>query len=165
MDEVENKQSLDEKYVQALKKHRQAMYRVAFMMLKSPADAEDAVSMATVNTYRAIGRIHAWDAIKAYLMRVTVNACHDILRKRKREAVADVDVLLATQQTAPATTPIWMYTQQLPMPLRMVIQLRYGEDLSLKEIGQILRIPKGTVSSRLSRAQAMLRELIEKEGL
>ncbi len=157
---MDAKQSLDARFVEALKAHREAMYRVAFAMLRSAADAEDAVSAATVNAYRAAQRIRNWDAVKAYLLRVTVNACHGILRKRKREVAADTEALLELQ-SAPENTPLWMYTQQLPPHMRTVLQLRYGEEMRLDDIAAALRLPKGTVSSRLSRAQAMLRQLMQ----
>ena len=86
-DPMEAKRSLDAKFVDALSRHRLSMYRVALSILKSPADAEDAVSDATLNSYRVIRRIRDWDAIKPFLMRVTINACYGILRKRKREVM------------------------------------------------------------------------------
>lgn len=160
---MESKQRLDEKFVEALKVHRGAMYRVAYTMLRSAADAEDAVSSATLNAYRSASRIRNWDAARAYLMRVTVNACHDTLSRRKRETVAESEALW-NSKAAPEHTPIWMYTQQLPWQMRIVLQMRYGEDMRLEDIAAALRIPKGTVSSRLTRAQAMLHQLMKQEG-
>jgi RNA polymerase sigma-70 factor (ECF subfamily) len=160
---VETKQTLDERFVEALKANRGAMFRVAYMMLRSAADAEDAVSTATLSAYRSILRIRNWDVVRAYLVRITVNTCHNTLRKRKREIAVETDILCETQ-IAPEETPIWMYTQQLPLQMRIVLQMRYGEDMRLEDIAVVLRIPKGTVSSRLTRAQAMLRQLMEKEG-
>jgi len=161
--QVESKEKRDARFVEALRAHRQSMYRVAFSMTRSAADAEDAVSQATLNAYEAAGRVRDWGAIKAYLLRVTVNACHDILRKRKKEQAADTDALLRDRAAA-EETPVWMYTQQLPLKLRLVLEMRYGEGLGLQDIAGILRVPRGTVSSRLSRAQDLLKQLMEKEG-
>lgn len=160
---METKQSLDARFVEALTCHRKAMYRLAHTMLRSSADAEDAVSAATLQAYRAVWRIRSWESIKPYLMRVTVNACHDLLRKRKREMALDVDTVLATQ-AAPEETPIWIYTQQLPLPMRTVLQLRYGEDLPIQDIAKILRVPRGTVASRINRAKQELKRRMKKEG-
>jgi RNA polymerase sigma-70 factor (ECF subfamily) len=162
-DPMEAKNSLDGMFVDALRRHRLSMYRVALSMLKSPADAEDAVSDATLNAYQAIRRIRDWDAIKPYLMRVTVNACNGILRKRKREPIREAEAIL-TATAFRDETPLWTLMQQLPPNMRIVLQMRYGEDMALQEIAKALRIPKGTVSSRLNRAQKELKRQMEKEG-
>ena len=160
---METKQNLDARFVEALTCHRKAMYHLAYAMLRSSADAEDAVSAATLQAYRAARRIRSWESIKPYLMRVTVNACHDLLRKRRRETALDVETMLATR-AAPEETPIWMYTQQLPLPMRTVLQLHYGEGLPLQDIAKILRVPRGTVASRIHRAKLELKRRMEKEG-
>jgi RNA polymerase sigma-70 factor (ECF subfamily) len=159
---MEAKNSLDGMFVDALRRHRLSMYRVALSMLKSPADAEDAVADATLSAYQAIRRIRDWEAIKPYLIRVTVNACYGILRKKKREPVQETETILAAK-TISDETPLWMMTQQLPPDMRIVLQMRYGEDMQLHEIAKALRIPKGTVSSRLNRAQKELKRHMEKE--
>ncbi len=162
-DQVETKEQLDGLFVSALEKHRISMYRVAYVILKSAADAEDAVSAATLGCYQAVRRIRSWDAIKPYLVRATVHASYDIAKKRRREAAADMDVVLATHASA-EETPLWMYTQRLPTDMRIVLQLRYGEDMRLEDIAKALRVPKGTVSSRITRAQQQLKQWMEQEG-
>lgn len=160
---LETRQSLNDRFVAALKEHRLTMYRVARSMLKTDADAEDAVSAATLSAYRAMERIRDWGSIRPYLIRVTVNACHHTLRQRRREIVSDTEPLLS-ERAAPEETPLWMYLGPLPAPSRVVLQLRYGEGLPIEEIARALRIPKGTVSSRIHRAQNELRKLMKKEG-
>jgi len=160
---MEAKRSLDAKFIDALSRHRLSMYRVALSILKSPADAEDAVSDATLNSYRVIRRIRDWDAIKPFLMRVTINACYGILRKRKREPIQEAGMIPAAL-SAGDETPLWMLTWQLPPAMRTVLQMRYGEDMPLHEIAEALHVPKGTVSSRLNRAQKELKRQMEKEN-
>ncbi|MDO5378346.1 MAG: sigma factor, partial [Clostridia bacterium] len=75
-----SKAERDERFVQAVREHREAMYRVALSMLRSKADAEDAVSEATVQAYAHLNALRSWDAVRAWLMRITVNACHATLR-------------------------------------------------------------------------------------
>lgn len=162
-DRVETREQLNALFVGALAQHRASMYHTAYAILRSSADAEDAVSAATEGCYRALRRIRSWDAIKAYLIKATIHASYGILRKRKHETAADLDVVLATVQRA-EDVPIWMYTQRLPTHMRIVLQLRYGEDMPLKEIARMLGVTKGTVSSRLSRAQEQVRQWLEQEG-
>ena len=151
-------------FVDAVQAMRERMYRVARMMLRTDADAEDAVSTATMIAWKQLPRLRSLDALPAYLTRCTVNAARAMLRRRKRETLMDAAHLPERPAQSGKDTPVWMYLQRLPEKYRMPLALRYGEDLSLKDTAEILRIPCGTVSSRASRGLAMLRKELEKEG-
>ncbi len=140
---------------------RLSMYRVARVMTRSDADAEDAVSAATVSAWEHVGKLRNKEALPGYLMRCTVNACHLILRRKQRETAAD-DLETLFQPNV-AETPLWMYLSRLPEKFSLPLQLRYGENLSLEDTASILRIPKGTVSSRCSRGLEILRSQLGKE--
>lgn len=161
---MEAKRAKDELFVEALTAHRDAMYRVALTMLRSPADAEDAVSEATLNAYTHMNALRRWDAVRPWLMRITVNACHRTLRGRKREIPVESEALNAAQEARETETPIWAYVGALPEKYSVVLQMFYGEDMSLEEIGRALRLPKGTVSSRISRGRQELRKRMEQEA-
>ena len=150
-------------FVDAVQAMRERMYRVARMMLHTDADAEDAVSTATMIAWKQLPRLRSLDALPAYLTRCTVNAARAMLRRRKRETLMDAAHLPERPAQSGKDTLVWMYLQRLPEKYRMPLALRYGEDLSLKDTAEILRIPCGTVSSRASRGLAMLRKELEKE--
>ena len=150
-------------FVDAVQATRERMYRVARMMLRTDADAEDAVSTATMIAWKQLPRLRNLDALPAYLTRCTVNAARAMLRRRKRETLMDAAHLPERPAQSGKDTPVWMYLQRLPEKYRLPLALRYGEDLSLKDTAEILRIPCGTVSSRASRGLAMLRKELEKE--
>ena len=159
---METKQERDAWFVQAVRAHRAAMYRVALSMLHERADAEDAVSEATMQAYAHLGSLRARENARAWLMRITINACHAALRRRKREAVREIgeEELVAQPQES---TPLWALVAQLPPKYGCVLQMFYGEDMRVEEIARALRLPKGTVSSRISRGRRLLRALLEKE--
>ena len=56
-----------------------------------------------------------------------------------------------------------MYLDTLPQHMRVILTLRYGENLPIDEIAHMLRIPRGTVSARLTRAKRKLAEQLGKE--
>lgn len=150
-----------ERFLLAVEARKHAMYRVALMMLRHKADAEDAVSDAVEAAWRRIGAIRDLNALPAYLMRSVINACHAALRKRGRESAVE-----APEQYLPPVheeTPVWMYLGNLKERYRLPLMLRYGEGMTNQEIAQILRIPRGTVSSVLSRGLKTLRKQIEME--
>lgn len=159
----EEKADRDERFIQAVREHRGAMYRVALSMLRSRADAEDAVSEATVQAYAHLDALRSWDAARAWLLRITVNACHAALRRRRRELpqeLDDADLAIAGPELH---TPIWAHVAKLPPKYGGALQMYYGEDMSVEEIARALRLPQGTVSSRLTRGRRMLRERLQKE--
>ncbi|NLD35203.1 MAG: RNA polymerase sigma factor [Clostridiales bacterium] len=159
---MSDKQQRDERFVQALGDHRAQMYRVALAMLRSPQEAEDAVSQATLKAYAGLHRLRSWDSVRPWLMRITVNAAHQTLRRRKRETVYPAEAL-PEPPTSAQETPLWMYLDTLPHDMRVILTLRYGENLPIDEIAHMLRIPRGTVSARLTRAKRKLAEQLGKE--
>ncbi len=108
-----------ETFCDLIREHRKAMFRVARSILRSDADAEDAVGEATVKAYISFGRLRKLGSFK-----------------------------------------LWSAVGQLGDEFRAVTVLFYYEDLSIREIGRILRIPVGTVNSRLSRAREKLRAIL-----
>ena len=86
-------------FIEAVKARRQAMWRVAYNLLHSDADAEDAVSTATEQTWKALPRIQDEDRLPVYLMRCTVNAARTELRKRRKtEPLEDYQDTLAAPE-------------------------------------------------------------------
>lgn len=141
--------------------NQHGLYRLALMMLRNVADAEDAVAQGLENCWRKLGLIRQEDMLAAYLTRCVMNVCRDMLRKRKRETVADnLEIFIQPQK---AETPIWMYLSALDDKYRIPLMLRYSENLPNTEIAKILHLPTGTVSSRIARGLNILRNQMEKE--
>ena len=152
----------DERFVTAVRAHSPAMFRAAWSLLRNNADAEDAVSTAIVNCYQGLHRIRSWDAIRAYLIRATVNAGYDMLRRGQREYAAQ-DMEAFQPEIPREETPVWVYLTGLPPKSRLIMQLRYGEDMPVKEIARILRLPRGSVSVTISRTLKLLKQQLEQE--
>ena len=148
-------------FAQTAENCRAAMYRVALGMLRSEADAEDAVSEAVIAAFSHLSRIHNMQALPGYLMKCTVNACHATLRRRKKEISADT--MEAYGEANENAGNIWQYVHHLPEKYRLPLLLRYGEEWPLKEIARFLHVPKGTASARISRGLDMLKQELEKE--
>lgn len=151
-------EQLTERYISAVRERRDAMYRTALAILGTPSDAEDAVSEAAENTWAHLNSIRNPEAIPTYLMRSAVNAAKGILRRRKREIATEEASVF--DREAPQEAPLWEYLGHLPEKYRLPVLMRYGEVLPEQEIAQILRLPRGTVSSRLARGLQILRKQI-----
>ena len=147
-------------FVETVREREKSLYRVAYVMLRRTADAEDAVMEGIEAAYRHLDHLRNDAALPAYLMRCTVNACHNILRRRKKETVADICEVY--KPTYCPEMPVWTYLLGLDEKYRLPIAMRYGEDMSIAEIARALRLPQGTVSSRISRGLKMLRNQMER---
>ena len=148
-------------FVQTVRGREKSMYRVAFVMLRRCADAEDAVAAGIERAYRHLDSIRDDNALPSYLMRCTINACRDVLRRRKNEdAVEDAEPYA---QASYPELPIWAYLMGLDEKYSIPLALRYGESMTVAEIARTLRIPQGTVSTRISRGLKMLRSQIERQ--
>ncbi|MBQ9263946.1 MAG: sigma-70 family RNA polymerase sigma factor [Clostridia bacterium] len=148
-------------FIETVRARRQALWRVAYGLLHSAADAEDAVSCAVEATWKHLGRLRSLDALPAYLMRSTIHAAHDELRRRKNTVPVELleNVLSAPREAQGIADYVWGMEEKY----RLLLMLKFDEGLQEKEIAQILRIPRGTVSSRISRGLEMLRRDMKKE--
>jgi len=141
-------------------------YRLAAHILSSPAEAEDAVQEALVLAWRGWPRLRAADRFGAWFDRILVNACYERLRGRKRRRS---EVLTPETEGRPADPfgatiardAVGRALHALTPEQRIVVVLRYWRDLSIEEIAERVRVPSGTVRSRLHYAMRTLRSEIE----
>ena len=148
-------------FIDAVQNRRRAMFRVAYSLLRSEMDAEDAVSSAVESTWKHLPRIRRKEALPAYLMRSVINAAHDELRRRKRMVTIEP---MGDALRAPDKDPgIADYVSHMDEKYRVPLLLKYDEGMQEREIAVILRLPRGTVSSRIARGLDMIRKEVKKE--
>lgn len=149
--------------------HLDSAVNLARWLLRSPADAEDAVQEAMLRAYRFFERFRGGDA-RAWLLQIVRNTCYSWLEKnRSSELMTEFDEELHPH---PAPTPETLAAQaderqrlmtaleSLPARSREVLVLREFEGCSYKEIAEITGIPIGTVMSTLSRARERLQRAL-----
>lgn len=147
-------------FIQAVSAKKASMYRVALLILKSSHDAEDACEDAVEITFRHLDSVRDDGAIPAYLMRCTVNACHAISKKRKKEiSHEDFEAILPPVFDE---SPIWAYLIGLDEKYSVPIAMRFSEDMPIAQIAQALTLPQGTVSTRISRGLKLLKNQMER---
>jgi RNA polymerase sigma factor, sigma-70 family len=151
-----------------------ALLRLAQRVLGDPEEARDLVQDALWKAYRSLERFRGDSSIKSWIWRITINEGIKRLRRRNRwKRVSDWLGLGQRQsmELEEKTTPlpdqqvehkrqlqaIQQLLAQLPDRQRMVVVLRYFEDLSIEEIGAALGIAPGTVKTHLIRAVRQLR--------
>lgn len=132
-------------------------YRIAGVILGSGPDAEDAVHDAVVQAWRAFGGLRDTARFEAWFQRILVNVCRDRLRKRKRSPVTEL-TLVTSRATPDDFAEIddrlaldRAYARLSPEQAITVV-LRFSADLTLEDVADRMRVPVGTVKSRLHTA-------------
>ena len=162
----------DAQFTALVQRQSRFVFRVAYAVLLNPHDAEDAVQETFLKLYRNGGWRNAENE-QAFLARVAWRLAVDRRRAAKpaesiadriddRESVADP----ASKQSGPEQALldanqhalIHAMIDGLPEELRLLLVLSASEELNAREIGAILRIPEGTVRTRLQRARQILRQ-------
>lgn len=140
------------------------LYRLALSHLQSREDAEDVVQDVFAKYLGEAGKLKDAEHERAWLIRVTVNACHDFLRKKKYRTHVPLDEISEiTAKDAEPLPDVFGMVAVLPEKYKTVIVLHYLEGYSVEEIGKIISISNSAVKMRLSRGRELLKKHMEKE--
>lgn len=128
---------------------------IAMSMLQNEKDCEDAIQTAILTAFEKLHTLRNEKYFKTWLVRILINVCNKQLKNRSRQAALSNDSQLT--ETAKESMEVRIAIEILPLKIRQVIVLYYFEQFSVKEISVILKIPKGTVMSRLARGRELLK--------
>jgi len=138
----------------------------ARLILRDPELARDAVQEASIRAWRDLPGLRDPDRLDAWLHRLVVNACLDLVRRRRRRVV-EVELSPIDLPTAPDAAGELADRQLLDEALarldpghRAVVALHYLLGMPLPEVAASLRIPLGTAKSRLHYALAAMRTTV-----
>lgn len=137
-----------------------ALYKTAMGILRSDADARDAVQQALLKAWEKRDSARE-GTFRGYLTRILINACRDIQRNRMRVFPAELPPL--PNKESADYGELYAAVDALPEGLRLPIYLKYLHDLSEKEAARALGIPVTTFKNRLHRARKALRKALDRE--
>ncbi|MAQ15339.1 MAG: RNA polymerase subunit sigma [Sandaracinus sp.] len=165
--------------------HLDALYGTAIRLTRTPSDAEDLVQDTLLRAYRFWDRFEAGTNLKAWLLRILtntfINRYRRTVRERKvfdgamatpvgegvmsRSAMRGLTKPIEDAQRRILATEIQRAIDELPEDHRMMILLADVEELSYKEIAEIVGCPVGTVMSRLHRARKGLQKKLIRQAI
>lgn len=155
-----------ERFTAVVEEAKDVMYRLSYGILKNRADAEDAVAESLLKAWEKLDSLKQGESLRGWLIRIVINTSKNILSARKRTIPFDQDELAAAisvQGESPGAG-LWSHVWEMTEVYRTVLLLYYYSGYSVKEIADVLRVPEGTVKSRLFRAREELRQIMEYEG-
>jgi RNA polymerase sigma-70 factor (ECF subfamily) len=164
-------------YAELVRRHAPVAMRTA-ALLGAGADTEDVVQEAFVKAYAALDRFRPGAPFRPWLLRIVANEARNLHRAAGRRAARELrcwtrtEPLLLTRPDDPAEAALSQERQEvlvrglagLSAPQRQVVTCRYLLDLDEAETAAVLGWPRGTVKSRLHRALARLRDVLDDDA-
>jgi len=152
-----------------IRRYQNMVFSLALHMLRSRPAAEDLAQEVFLRLYRSLQRLESEDHLVSWLRRVASHQCINEIRRRNHRQEFGTDTLPDTGQ-APELRDVFgaerleALVADLPEQARMVVVLRYQEDMPLAEIADVLSMPVNTVKSHLRRSIVALRERLTGKG-
>ena len=160
-------------FAQLMHRYAGAVYNLAYRMLGSAEDAEDASQEIFLRAYTRLSSFDRTRRFSTWLLSIGSNYCIDRLRRRRFAwlTLDDAAYALPSYEPGPERSAlsseqraiVQRALQRLPDNYRIVTVLRYWNDLSYEEISQATGLPESTIKTRLHRARHMLAEALGPE--
>ena len=146
------------------------LFRLALSYLQCSADAQDAVQDVFALYLKKSKEFTDTSHEKAWFVRVTVNRCLDLLRRKKVRNYIPIDeiaetIAQPTDEKAALAAEVNEYLAKIPEKNRAAIVLHYLEGYSVEETAEMLGISESAVKMRLSRGREALKSAMEKGKL
>lgn len=160
-------------YANIINKYKNQLYATILRMTKNPQDAQDLVQDAFIKVYRNLEKYDGSGPFAGWLYRIAINHCMDEFRKKRYSTVqVEIDESKVVNREHPEVVflkkeksrQLERLITTLPEDERLTILLRYVNEMSYEEIGEVMDMPLSTVRNKLHRAKKKMRETVKREG-
>ena len=153
-----------------VQRHQQAMVRVALRLTRDMEMAEDVVQESFLKAYQKLGSFEGRASFKSWLYQITMNTAKNRLRSLPRESVNVDDLQIAVNgnvdeglEDGDVREQIQAEIEKLPERQRLALTLRIFDDLSFKEIAEIMGCPYDTAKANYRHALLKLKDRFEND--
>ncbi len=156
-----------------VEKYQNKAFSVSFSIVHNQAEAEDVVQESFIKAYRKLSSFRGDSSFSTWFLRIVVNESIKIHRKKKLEASysinsmavyePDINQSIAKLNTADQQKYITLAMKQLPTREALILQLFYIEDLSLKQMEEILELNADHIKVLLFRARKQFLAILQLE--
>ena len=155
-------------FPELMQRHQHRVFSVCLRVLGDREDAADAVQDAFLSALRKLGQFRGDALFTTWLHRIAVNACYDILRKRRRQPMLHLaedpdgpereegEPVLDHAEEVAGTLDAAAALVHVPEEFRVALVLADVQDMPYEEIARVLDVPIGTVKSRVHRGRLAL---------
>ena len=142
-----------------VKRWQKRLWQHAYRLTYDSQAAWDITQQSWLGIIKGLGKLHDPASFKAWAYGITTNKSIDWIKKKSADKQISLDDISEQQCEEKKSIGVKELLAKLDMKKRLVLSLYYFEQLSITEISMALRIPKGTVKSRLSNARKDFKEL------
>ena len=153
-----------ERFTQLVLAQQRQMYRIAVSYTASSADAEDAMQEALLRAWSRRHTLRAETLFATWLTRILINECKTLLRKRKRMTPVGEWPALAAPPKDERAAEVRRALFALPDRYRLPLVLNLLEGYTMQEIAGMLKLPLGTVKSRVARGKKKLEQEVSDDA-
>jgi RNA polymerase sigma-70 factor (ECF subfamily) len=137
------------------------LYHVSKTILSVDQDCEDAVQSAILKAYEKLNTLKEEQYFKTWIIRILLNECYRLKRREQPNVSYEECFEFVKAEDEEDFSELYLAIKKLPERIRITVVLYYVEGYSVKEIKQILKIPAGTVKSRLAKGRKLLKNRLE----
>ena len=149
----------EQETIRAIERYSDTVRRLCMVHLKNDADTEDIFQTVFLKYVLSSVSFESDEHEKAWFIRVTINACKDLLRSFFRRHTIPLDSIIEQPASLPPDyRDVWEAVFSLPQKYRDVVYLYYFEDYTAPQISRILGKNVNTIYTLLTRSKQMLRE-------
>lgn len=122
----------------------------------------DALQDTTLDAFEKIHTLKNAEYFKTWLIRILINNCISIQRRRKKVVVMNIiDEEQKVSSELQTNLEFYDLLEKLPEETRVIFQMYYGEQFSIREIAQLLEMKENTVKSKIHRGREQLRSQLD----
>ncbi|WP_235852096.1 sigma-70 family RNA polymerase sigma factor [Niallia nealsonii] len=154
----------EEAFLTIMHAYKIDLYKTAFAYLHNEGEALEAVQEVTYRAYKNIKKVKKPAYIKTWLLRIMINYCNDVLKRKKKMIMDEAIIPLIATMDNYQTIEIQEAIATLDERSREIITLKYYHGLKIKEIAFMLDCPEGTVKTWLNKALKQLKSNLDGKG-
>nr|WP_276020416.1 sigma-70 family RNA polymerase sigma factor [Acetivibrio straminisolvens] len=160
---VESAKRGDKKaFERIVQRYHNELYYTALGIVKSGWDALDICQETFLKAFSSLDTLKDVSKFRSWINRILINKCNDNFRKNKGVTVVDfIENEGFLEDSKEENIDLLNALSLLKEDTRIILTLRYFQDLPIKEIASIMDIPEGTVKSRLSNGLKELRKMMK----
>lgn len=151
--------SLDKKlFLKLIDERKEVLYKMAYMYVKNQQDALDILDETIYKAYSSLSKIREEKYFNTYVTRILINSAIDFIRKNKRIVYME-EIVSEDNERGFKEEKLDLFTaiEKLSEMEKTIIILKYFQELKIKEISEVLKIPESSVKNYLHKALTNLR--------
>lgn len=147
-------------FVKLMEAYEKDMYNLSRYMMGNNEAVHDVVQDTILTAYEKISALKNPSSFKNWLLKILVNKSKTMLSKQSKIVYLENSIEVPMEDNEMERVELMSLVSNLPEEYRMVIILFYFNDLTYREISEVLDMPEGTVKSRLFRGKELLHQLL-----